>query len=47
MELDAIYRGTVYPWQCDHVDRQLRTSARFAAAIREAASSHIAEPAEV
>lgn len=21
METDATYRGTVYPWQCDHVGR--------------------------
>ena len=54
MALEAIYRGTVYPWQCGHaceitgvhMDRALRKSAAFAPDIREVAAKHVvAEPA--
>lgn len=58
MEQEATYRGTVYPWQCDHVghmnimwyvgkfDEANWNSALFADAIREIAVKHLSEPAE-
>ncbi|MCK1713897.1 MULTISPECIES: hypothetical protein [unclassified Bradyrhizobium] len=55
---EATNRGTVYPWQCDHVghmniiwhvgklDRQARRSTPFADAIRETAMKRLVERAE-
>ncbi len=45
METDATYRGTVYPWQCDHVGHMnimwARKSAPFAPDIRDTAMKHL------
>ncbi len=44
MEREATYRGTVYPWQCDHVGRM--NIMWYVGKFRETALKYLAEPVE-